>query len=162
MKRLSVLIASCLIAALVLAQPAKSANDWLIGSWKLVKATQSTGGQTKEYFGRNPIGQMIFDANGQFSIVLIRSDIPKFKSDNRVRGSAEENAAAVQGSIGYFGTYTLSGDTLKMHLVGSTYPNWINTDQTRIVRQEGDRFTWQNATPSAGGEELVMVLERVK
>ena len=92
----------------------------------------------------------------------MRSDLPKFKSNNRAKGSVEENAAVVGGSIGYFGTYTLTGDNLKMHLVASTYPNWINTDQIRIVHQEGDRFTWQNARASAGGEELVLVFERVK
>ena len=57
---------------------------------------------------------------------------------------------------------TLTGDDLKMHIVGSTYLNWINTDQTRIVRQEGDRLTWQNVAASVGGQELVMVFERVK
>lgn len=158
MKRLSLLIASCLIATPALAQPA----NWLVGSWKLVEATQTAGGQTKEYLGPKPAGQLIFDANGQFSDIIMRSDLPKFKSNNRAKGSTEENAAVVQGSIGYFGTYTLTGDNLKMHIVGSTYPNWIDTDQTRIVRREGDRFTWQNAAASAGGQEVVLVFERVK
>jgi len=81
---------------------------------------------------------------------VTRSDLP----NNRAKGSIEENAAVLQGSIGYFGTYALSGDNLKMHIVGSTYPNWINTDQTHIVRREGDRLTWQNAAASAGGQEL--------
>ena len=90
---------------------------------------------------------MIFDANGQFCNIQMRSDLAKFKSNDRAKGSGEENAAVVQGSIGYFGTYTLTGDNLKMHLVGSTYPNWINTDQTRLVRQEGDRLTWQTRHP---------------
>ena len=127
-----------------------------------MEATQTGGGQTKEYFGPNPAGQLIFDADGQFSDILMRADLPKFKNNNRTKGSAEENAAVVQGTIGYFGTYTLTGDNLKMHLVGSTYPNWINTDQTRLVRQEGDRLTWQNVAASVGGQELVMVFERVK
>ena len=127
-----------------------------------MEATQTGGGQTKEYFGPNPAGQLIFDADGQFSDILMRADLPKFKNNNRTKGSAEENAAVVQGTIGYFGTYTLTGDNLKMHLVGSTYPNWINTDQTRLVRQEGDRLTWHNAAASAGGEALVLVWERVK
>lgn len=159
MKRLGLLITSCLIATPALAQ--QPAN-WLVGSWKLVEARETTGGQPKEYLGPNPLGQVLFDANGQFSDILMRSDLPKFKSSNRAQGSAEENAAVVQGSIAYFGTYTLTGDNLKMHIVGSTYPNWIDTDQTRIVRQEGDRLIWQNAAASAGGQALVLVFERVK
>jgi len=158
MKRLGLLIAFSLIASPALAQPA----NWLVGSWKLVEATQTAGGQTKEYYGPNPVGQMIFDPNGQFSQIQMRSDLAKFKSNDRAKGSAKENAAVVQGSIAYFGTYTLTGDNLKIHVVGSTYPNWTNTDQTRIVRQEGDRVTWQNAAASAGGQALVLVFERVK
>lgn len=158
MTRPSLLIASCLIATPALAQ--QPAN-WLVGSWKLVEATQTEGGHTKEYLGHNPAGQLIFNANGQFSEMLMRSDLPKFKVNNRAQGSAEENAAVVRGSICYFGTYTLTGDNLKMHVAGSTFPNWTNTDQTRIVRQNGDRFTWQNAAASAGGQ-LVLVFERVK
>ena len=46
----------------------------------------------------------------------------------------------VEGSIAYFGTYTLSGDKLKMQLEGSTFPNWQDTEQTRIVRESGNWF----------------------
>ena len=158
MNLLVLLIASCLIATPALAQQPAS---WLVGSWKLVEATQTEGGQTKEYLGPKPLGQVIFEANGHFSDILMRSDLPKFKVNNRAQGSAEENAAVVHGSIAYFGTYTLTGDTLKMHITSSTFPNWNGTEQTRIVRQKGDRFTWENAAASAGGQ-VVLVFERVK
>jgi Lipocalin-like domain len=158
MKLLVLLIASCLLATPALAQQPAS---WLVGAWKLVEATQTEGGQTKEYLGPKPLGQVIFEANGHFSDILIRSDVPKFKGNNRAQGSAEENAAVVHGSIAYFGTYTLTGDTLNMHITGSTFPNWNDTEQTRIVRQQGDRLTWENAAASAGGQ-VVLIFERVK
>ena len=49
-----------------------------------------------------------------------------------------------------------------MHITSSTFPNWNDTEQTRIVRQKGDdRLTWENAAASAGGQ-VVLVFERVK
>ena len=46
-------------------------QNWLVGAWKLVSATQTENGQTREYFGPHPLGQVIFDANGQFSDILL-------------------------------------------------------------------------------------------
>jgi hypothetical protein len=157
MQRPSLLIASCLIATPAVAQP----TNWLVDSWKLVQATQTENGQSRDYSGPQPLGQVIFQPNGQFSDILLRSDLPKLKADNRAQDSPDENAAVVNGSIAYFGTYTLSGDKLKMHLEGSTFPNWRDTEQTRIVRESGNRFTWENAAGSAGGN-VKLVFERVR
>src|SRR5262249_52921942 len=38
--------------------------------------------------------------------LAVRSDLPKFASNNRDMGTPEENKAVVQGSITYFGTYS--------------------------------------------------------
>src|SRR3954454_5706734 len=147
MARWTFLIATLMVPSPAVAQP----QNWLVGTWKLVSATQTENGQSKEYFGPRARGQVIFEPNGQFSDILLRSDLPRFQTNNRASGTADENAAVVKGSIAYFGTYTLSGDTLKMHIEGSTFPNWANTDQTRIVHLSGNQFTWENASASAGG-----------
>ena len=66
-------------SSFILTAPALAeSQNWLVGAWKLVSATQTENGQTKEYFGSHPLGQVIFDANGQFSDILLRSDLPKF------------------------------------------------------------------------------------
>jgi ABC-type uncharacterized transport system substrate-binding protein len=39
--------------------------------------------------------------------MVVRSDLPKFGSNNRMSGTPEENKAIVQGSIAYFGTYSI-------------------------------------------------------
>ena len=58
-------------------------------------------------FGPND-GVAIFEANGRFSLSLVRSDLPKIASNNRDTGTPDENKAIVQGSIAYFGTYSVS------------------------------------------------------
>ena len=157
MHRWTLLIASFMLVTPAVAEP----QDWLVGTWGLVSATQIENGQAKDYFGPRPLGQMMFDANGRFSNIVSHSDLPQFRANNRASGTADENAAVVKGSIAYFGTYTLNGDTLRMHIEGSTFPNWANTDQTRIVHLSGDRFTWENASASAGGNAK-LVFRRVR
>ena len=77
------------------------------GPWSRLLSNQ--GGQKKiEPFGPAPKGSLIFEPNGRFSITVTRSDLPKFGSGSRVAGTPEENAAIVQGTIAYFGTYSVS------------------------------------------------------
>ena len=66
----------------------------------------------------------------------------------------------VKGSIAYFGTYSLTDDTLKMHITASTFPNWTGTDQTRTVHLAGNQLIWENAAASGGG--VKQVYERAK
>ena len=147
----------------MLALPSSAEDqNWLTGTWKLVSATQIENGQPKEYLGPHPWGQVIFNADGQFSDILLRSDLPKFHENNRASGTVDENAAVVKGSIAYFDTYTLNGDMLKMHIEASTFPNWNNTDQTRLVHLSGNQFTWENAAASAGGGGVKLLFERVR
>jgi lipocalin-like protein len=113
-------------------------------------AVQTDKGESKDYFGPHPLGQVMFGTDGRFANILLRSDLPRFKSNNRLAGTPDETTAVVAGSIGYFGTYTLTGDTLKLHIEGSTYPNWTKEDQTRTVHLTGDQIKWENAAASAG------------
>ena len=40
-------------------------------------------------------------------LILQRATLPRFASDNRMSGTAEENKAVVQGSIAYFRNYAI-------------------------------------------------------
>ena len=132
---------------------AQSAKD-LVGTWTLV---------TADAFGSNPKGTVIFDANGHFSAMLMRADLPKYAANNRSQGTAAENKATVDGSIAYFGTYTLSGSDLNFRIEGSTYPNWAGTNQKRTnVAITGDELKYVQPTPSGGGAPTAVVWKRVK
>jgi hypothetical protein len=153
-------LAVALAGAMLLTTPAVAQNQ-LAGSWTLVSATQTEGDRQQDYFGPHPIGQVILGADGQFSNILLRADLVKFAKNNRLLGTPEENAVVIKGSIAYFGTYTLSGDTLKLHITGSTFPNWTGTDQTRMVHVVANQLIWENATASAGGN-VKQVYERIR
>jgi Lipocalin-like domain len=122
----------------------------------LTSASQTINGQTHDYFGPHPLGQIIFTPNGRFAVILLRSDLPKFASNNRSTGTLDENSAVVRGSVALFGTYTYSGNTLHILIDGSSFPNWRGKDQARMVKVTGDELTWQNAAASGGGGDKLV------
>ena len=117
----------------------------LVGTWMLVSAdTDREDGSKFDTFGPNPTGILMLDSDGRLSLQEMRSSLPKFASNNRQEGTAEENKAVVRGSLCYFGTYTVdeAAKTLTFRLEGCSFPNWTGTDQRRSVTLTGDELTW--------------------
>jgi Lipocalin-like domain len=131
---------------------AQSAKD-LVGTWTPVSA---------EVFGPNPKGNLTFDANGRFSLQLLRADLKKIAANKRDMGTPEENNAIVHGSISYYGTYTMNGTELVLHVEASSFPNWTGTDQKRTnVSLTADQLTYTNPAPSVGpGTPTILVWKR--
>lgn len=121
-----------------LAQSAKS----LVGAWTLV--------DVGDVYGKNPKGSLIFDASGRYSITITRSDLPKFASNSRIKGTPDENKAVVLGSISHFGRYKVKDKTLIMEIENSTYPNWNGTTQERPFTVVKGELRYKVAVPSAG------------
>jgi hypothetical protein len=136
----------------------------LVGTRTLVSITVEYDGKKTDFFGANPQGQLTFEPDGRFSVIILRSDIPKFATNSRDAGSSEENKAVVQGSIAYFGTYSASeaGNVIKYHIDGSTYPNWQGTDQERLCKLSGDELTLTNFTTSIGAGNAYSVWKAAK
>jgi len=86
---------------------AQTAKD-LVGTWTLVSITLERDGKKTDFYGPNPQGQLMYDANGRFPVIVTRSDLSKLASNNREAGTTEENKAIVQESLAYFGTYAVS------------------------------------------------------
>ena len=129
----------------------QTAKD-LVGTWTLESDTSTTpDGRTVQPFGPNPQGIAIFDTGGRFAIVISRPDLPKFASNNRMHGTAEENEAIVHGSFAFFGTYAVANHVIVQHIEGGMWPSWLGTDQKRTVTSfSGDEQTW-TTVPSFGG-----------
>ena len=99
---------------------------------------------------------------GFLSLQEMRSDLPKFGTNNRQEGTADENKAIVQGSICYFGTYTIdeAAKTLIFHLEGCSFPNWNGTEQKRSFTLTGDELTWTGVGSS--GRPIHTLWKRAK
>src|SRR6516165_7007227 len=76
----------------------QTAKERLVGSWTLVSLTAGEGADQTLPYGPNPKGSMMVDANGRFMITVVQSDLPNFASNNRMRGTPDENNSVVQGS----------------------------------------------------------------
>ncbi|HZE55324.1 MAG TPA: lipocalin-like domain-containing protein [Bradyrhizobium sp.] len=146
-----------LITGAAVGQSANNDKERFIGSWTLVSLTSGEGANQTLPYGPNPRGTMMVDANGRFPIAVVRSDLPKFTSNNRMSGAPEENKAVVQGSIAYWGTYSIDEAThvLTVNIEGSSFPNFTDGTQTRILSFDGDEVTYFNPTPSMGGSAKV-------
>jgi hypothetical protein len=141
------------LALLAGSAAAQSAKD-LVGSWTVVSV---------DGYGPNPKGSLIFAADGRYSLQLMRSDLPKYASNNRTQGTPAEYKATAEGSISYFGTYSVSGTDLILHVDGSTFPNWVGTDQKRVnLSITGDELKYTNTAPSGGGAVLPLIWRRIK
>src|SRR5215467_529581 len=94
---------TCFRSGLAVAQK-KTLKEQLVGSWLIVTADNiRPDGSRFQSLGPNPKGIMMFDANDWFSFQIAQPGRPKFASDNRLQGTAEENKATVQGSLSYYG-----------------------------------------------------------
>ena len=129
------------------------------GSWILVSVYVEQDGKKTEPFGSQPRGLLIFTHDGRFLEILLRPNLPKFAANNRMKGTPEENQAIVQGSLAFYGTYTVVSEkehTGIMHVEGSTFPNWDGEDQKRVWTIKGDELSVTNPTASAGGTAYVI------
>jgi Lipocalin-like domain len=125
---------------------AQSAND-LVGSWTPVSV---------DAYGPNPKGSLIFEANGRYSLQLMRPDLPKYASNNRTQGTPTECKITTEGSLSHFGTYSVTGTDLIFHVEACTFPNWTGTDQKRInLSVTGDELKYTNLAPSGGYRNLL-------
>ena len=137
---------------------AQSVKDQLVGTWMLVAVYDARPDGSKfDPFDGNPTGILMFDGNGHFAAQLMGSGFPKFASNNRLEGSPEENKAIVQGSICYFGTYSVSeaDHTLTYHVESSSFPNFNGADQTRAFTLTGDELTYTGPTSTGGTSHVV-------
>ena len=135
-------------------QAGSTLKDQLSGTWMLVSIYNEREDGSKFYpLGANPTCFVMLDGNGRFSLQLIASGLPKFASNNRDTGAPDENKAVVQGSLFYFGTYSMGADgTLGLEIEGSSFPNWTHVNQMRMVTTlTKSEVKWTNPVASTGG-----------
>jgi hypothetical protein len=159
-------LASTLTLSAAVAQPANSLRDKIIGTWDFVVATVTAPDGTKSYpFGQTPKGILIFAPDGHFAQIHVTADLPKIAAGNRLKGTPEEYAAIMRGSIFVFGTYTIdeTKKTVTYHIIGASYPNWQGESQTRnIDKLTADEFVNTNPNVAGGRGSASNWYKRVK
>jgi len=131
----------------------------------MISAQTERNGRTEPAYGEQPSGMLAFTPDMRYVEVLTDSSLPPFASEVRGAGTDQENRAAMAGSIGMFGTYTVDaeGRFSGNRVEGATFPNWVGdvrtTDDLRIV-VEGDRMIENFTRPD--GTRITIAFERVR
>jgi hypothetical protein len=116
----------------------------VIGIWKLVSVkTEADDGTVTYPFGKDVGGLLMIDAKGYFSVQVMDTKRPSFKSGDPRDGTPEEVRTAFENYIGYYGTFDL--DETKgaaiFHVRGAWLPNWVGTDQVRYCTLKRNQLT---------------------
>ena len=96
--------------------------------------------------------------------MIARANLPKFATDNRLAGTAEENKAVVTGSIAHFGSYAVNeaDKSITFRIQTSTHPNWDGSEQKRAYTLAGDELRYTVGTAAVGGGTATLVWRRAK
>ena len=121
-------------------------------------------GKSNDVFGASPRALRVLTADGRYSIIVMRGDLPKMTSNSRLKGTAEENRAVVAGSIGHFGRYTVDDKdkTITFHVEASTFANWDGQSQKRPFSVRGDELTYKVPASSTGMGSAEVTWKRMK
>lgn len=147
--------------------PAGTLKDQLVGTWTLVESTMEfADGKKEEAGGGNEKGQAMFDAGGRFSWLIMGAARKPFKANNRMEGTLEEYKGAVQGTVAYWGTYTVdeAKKTVSFKIERSVFPNWDGTTREATITLTGDDLKQVNApiTTSKGTYTPKLTWKRAK
>jgi hypothetical protein len=136
----------------------RSLKDQLVGTWAIVSQEQTLpNGSKVQPLGANPKGVNIYNANGSFYILYVRSDLPKMASNNRLTPTPEEAKAIALGSIVIVGTYTVNEakKTIAVRPDASTFANLVGTQQNwTIASITADELKYSLEAMGGGGQIL--------
>ena len=139
----------------------KSLKDQLIGTWAYVSSNAKLP-DGSPLWGSNPKGLFILTNDGHFSWQVFRSDRPKFA--NRLNATADEYKATMQGSLAYFGTYSVNeaDKSVVFNTEGSTFPHSEGEQLKRIVTKlTADELVYSNPATTTGAR-VEAVWKRIK
>jgi hypothetical protein len=144
-------------------QDASMTKDSLVGTWKLVSATETNErGEIRDSYGPTPVGFLTYTADGRVSVVIADS---RRKPLSAVPPPTEEMPDAFSAFVAYAGTYTFADDRVTHHIEVAWVQNFANTDQVRPVKLEGDRLMLRKQGFLRGGVQVAyqeLVWERLK
>jgi hypothetical protein len=112
----------------------------LVGTWALVAAdVQHPDGSISHDYGAAPRGSMMVDAAGHYTLMIYKSERPRFASGDRATGTPEEYRETALGISVHYGM--LSADakahTLTFVIEQASFANWNGTRQVRHYQLQG-------------------------
>jgi hypothetical protein len=150
-----------LLALVVLGAPVRAdvrSDGELAGTWSL-RSVRNTGpdGTVREPYGPDPVGRLTLDDQGRYSVQIFRRERPRFTSNDKDRGTAEENQALVSGTNSHFGRYSVQGGAISFQIEHASFPNWQGSVQRREFSLSADTLRYRVRSTTSGGSEVAEV-----
>ena len=131
------------------------------GVWKLVSCEAiRRNGTAIPIYGREPVGRLYYDENGNMSVHIMRADRQPIQGDSKFGRRDGDVRAAFEGYEAYFSTYAVDTErrTIEHRVIGSLFPNWTGTVQTRFYEFEGrDRLVLSSQPAGSEGNAKTVV-----
>lgn len=133
----------------------------IVGTWKLISwKYKDENGNEVDFFGKDPIGILMYDNEGYMNVQIHKSDRPNFDTDGLLEGTTEEVGNAFTSYVAYYGKYSQEEPGILTHDVeGSLFPNWQDNFQKRYAEIEGDLLTLSTPPLSTGGQRINFTLQ---
>jgi hypothetical protein len=161
---LLVVTLGCLLVPLH-GESARSLRAQLIGTWRLVSATQQLADGTVRpdpQTGPKGVGYLIYTETGQVCVVVGNSDRKRWES---AQAPTEEDVrSAFNGLVAYAGTFQVNeAEGLVVHHIDvDRVPNLAGTDRKRFCSFSGNKLTLRAVPPlPTGVKEWTIVWERI-
>lgn len=125
----------------------------LAGTWTLIGAYEiHADGSRTTNFGEHPLGRLMIDAEGRYSLQIFRPDQRSFALNNKARGMPEEYRDAVLGSSTHFGQVALDAvhHTISFKIDAASYANWEGSEQIRDYSLAGNVLTYAVPAGASG------------
>ena len=143
MKKLPLILAVIVIAFTSFNKTGKNSSPGFVGIWTLLRCVSyQTDGTVTCPYGEHPVGQMLYDRDGNMMVEIMKPGIKKFVKSNLLEGVADEVLPAYYGFIGYYGSYTVMPDSNVVihHIKACSFPNWVDKDQKRYYEFKNDQL----------------------
>ena len=130
-----------------------------MGTWRLISWEMLDGdGHISHPMGRHPIGRLMYTPDGFMSVLITGRDRRRFIPGDPVIGIPEATISAARRSISYAGTYERDGEALVHHVELSSFPDWIGTDQQRLIDWRDGCLVLYTLPAIVGGKEQAAYL----
>lgn len=134
------------------------AQEKLVGSWSLVSVDNVYPDNSRVHpYGENPKGLLIFDANGNYAVQILKAVRSKIVSGDKNNCTAIENARIVQESNSHFGKYEMDQDhkIIVFKIESASFPNWEGTTQKRTYICTENELKYVVTNTTQGGQSVI-------